>query len=386
MKNANKVYDRGSHLIRSLVLMVTEDCNLRCEYCYVRKRPNKMDIETAEQAVDLLFSVNRVCPDRLEVGFFGGEPMMEVGLIDHVCRYARDKAGQIGSRIGFAMTTNATMFSDYGKRVIREHNIGITCSLDGVAEIHDRFRKTRSGQGSFHLIEKAIPFLVGLTSVNVRMTVMPETTSAVVSSLRCLINKGLKRFSLSPVIEARWDGKGLGHLVDAWEGLYSLQEEFKDSGVVINNIGKVESLLCSPDPRGYGCGAARSMAAVDSGGRLYPCHRFVGYFRNSPKQSIGDVFKGFDDQKRKNYITSNLVANQSGCGAGLFDDSAMPPDKKCNTCLLQRVCGNSCIALNEYLTGQPQRPAQINRVLSQIVMSTHIRMKSGLELPNQLCK
>jgi len=92
-------------------LIITEDCNCRCSYCFVEgKKPRSMDAATAVRSIDFLLdhcgklkSVN--------VLFFGGEPLLEFDLIQHIISYCEKKQPETGKKITFSMTTNGTLLT-----------------------------------------------------------------------------------------------------------------------------------------------------------------------------------------------------------------------------------------------------------------------------------
>ena len=82
--------------VKSVTFIVTHQCNLRCSYCYeTNKSEARMTEETARRCVDLLFQEDErgdglVTPenaDGLILDFIGGEPMLEIGLIDRIVSY-----------------------------------------------------------------------------------------------------------------------------------------------------------------------------------------------------------------------------------------------------------------------------------------------------------
>ena len=79
-----------------LVLSVTRACNMRCHYCYTgKKSPQTLSDVAARRAVDR--AVASLAPGgTLELGFFGGEPLLEPDLVRAVLDYAR------GKKIGFS--------------------------------------------------------------------------------------------------------------------------------------------------------------------------------------------------------------------------------------------------------------------------------------------
>lgn len=84
--------------IGTIALQVTQGCNLRCKYCaYSGSYDNRvhsskrMSKEIAFKAIDFLFdhSIDR---DRVSLGFYGGEPLLELDLIKECVKYAKKRA------------------------------------------------------------------------------------------------------------------------------------------------------------------------------------------------------------------------------------------------------------------------------------------------------
>lgn len=63
--------------VRTLMVYLTEDCNLRCTYCFVKKKKRSMSSEVARKTVDFFLSPAVSGSERdLQVNFFGGEPLL----------------------------------------------------------------------------------------------------------------------------------------------------------------------------------------------------------------------------------------------------------------------------------------------------------------------
>ena len=79
--------------ITRLELFLTENCPMHCDYCFVSKKDkqNQMSFEVAKEAIDFLIRESRD-KQRLEILFFGGEPLVEYKLIKQVVHYAKVKA------------------------------------------------------------------------------------------------------------------------------------------------------------------------------------------------------------------------------------------------------------------------------------------------------
>ena len=143
--------------MKQLTLQVTQQCNLRCEYCAYsgiynnnRKHSNKrMNFETAKKAIDF-FLEHTSNTSNIIIGFYGGEPLLEFNLIKQCVTYVEQIVE--GKKVLFNMTTNGTLLTDDIIEFMANHNIHISISLDGSKEEHDKSRKFRNGNGSFDTI------------------------------------------------------------------------------------------------------------------------------------------------------------------------------------------------------------------------------------------
>jgi len=137
-----------------LGLEVTEQCNLRCQYCVhtdenqeSRAHGNKhMSTETAFAAIDHLRK-NSHDADGINIIFYGGEPLLNFPLIEKSIRYAstvfQDKD------VSFSMTTNGTYITSKVAAFLFANNVSVKVSLDGPATVHNRYRKNSNGKGSY---------------------------------------------------------------------------------------------------------------------------------------------------------------------------------------------------------------------------------------------
>ncbi|NJL26613.1 MAG: radical SAM protein [Thermoanaerobaculia bacterium] len=132
----------------SLILNVTEACNLRCGYCiyggsYAGRRAHgraMMRWEVARRAIDHLAAHSREArvPERM-LGWYGGEPCLAFPLIERSAAYFgevfRDQPKV------FHLTTNATVWNETMLDFFAEHEVRLLVSLDGPAERHDAYRR-----------------------------------------------------------------------------------------------------------------------------------------------------------------------------------------------------------------------------------------------------
>ena len=93
-KSMGKDYTVGSqveswqgNMAQSLTFIVTADCNLRCKYCYITHKSNdkRMSFEVAQKFIDYILESPIKKQKAVILDFIGGEPLLEVELIDSIC-------------------------------------------------------------------------------------------------------------------------------------------------------------------------------------------------------------------------------------------------------------------------------------------------------------
>ncbi|MBU2616148.1 MAG: radical SAM protein [Nanoarchaeota archaeon] len=139
-----------------LFLEATEQCNLGCSYCiysddypYERQEtPREMAFATAKKAIDDLAPLSG---HNLMIGFYGGEPSLNMDLVRGVIRYSRGKFPN--KELDFSMTTNFFDVEEYIPEIVDE-GIYINLSLDGPEGVHDKSRRTKGGKPTYQKIRE----------------------------------------------------------------------------------------------------------------------------------------------------------------------------------------------------------------------------------------
>lgn len=100
-----KTPPQWSSKAQTITFVVTEDCNLRCKYCYITHKASnkKMSFETAKKFIDYILTADIETADSVIVDFFGGEPFMEVSLVDKISDYFKLKTYEL-NLLGFGIT------------------------------------------------------------------------------------------------------------------------------------------------------------------------------------------------------------------------------------------------------------------------------------------
>ncbi len=150
--------------LRAITLQVTQNCNLRCDYCVYSGKYNtrehsdkRMSFEMAKKGIDFLLehSYDR---SKIEVAFYGGEPLLEFELIKMCVKYIEKKAPE--RSVAYSMTTNGTLLDEKKVAYLVEHRFDIMVSFDGPKEIHDKYRVfANSGKGTYDLVMKNVQYI-----------------------------------------------------------------------------------------------------------------------------------------------------------------------------------------------------------------------------------
>jgi uncharacterized protein len=155
--------------IRNITFNITEQCNFRCGYCVysgnydvVRKHSSrKLSLDTAKKAVDKLLKwvqlKRRTIKTRsINIGFYGGEALLEFQLIDEIIKYTKLKfsSQRIKGKfdVEFRLNTNGYLLTDHVIKFLVENNITLDVSMDGPKEEHDKFRLTKKGLNTWDTI------------------------------------------------------------------------------------------------------------------------------------------------------------------------------------------------------------------------------------------
>ena len=154
--------------LQTLVLNLTNQCNLSCHYCYEygadkiatpQGKPKFMNLETAKAAVDLLLAqAHGRTP--VQITFFGGETLMNFPLLQGVVAYADEQLANRSGSVSYSLTTNGTLLTPPIIDFLAEHRIGVTVSMDGPRELHDQLRVFANGKGSYDVIEPKVRELI----------------------------------------------------------------------------------------------------------------------------------------------------------------------------------------------------------------------------------
>ena len=311
---------------KSITFIVTKDCQLACKYCYLvgKNSKERLSWKTAKKAIDFLLNHEDDFKEESVIwDFIGGEPFLEIDLIDQICDYIKAEMFRLNhhwfNSFRFSLSTNGINYdSEKVQRFIQKNrnhlSIGIT--IDGTREKHDlnRIWKTKDGfspkpedeKGSYDDVVRNIPlWLKQFPDASTKVTISSADIKYIKDSVLHLYSLGIHEVNINVVFEDVWhEGDDLefeNQLMLLADTIID-NDFYKDYACSFFNEHIGKPLLPVYD-NGNWCGAGR-MLAVDAAGNFYPCTRFAQYsLRDKKAWIIGNVNDGIDKNKLRPFLT-----------------------------------------------------------------------------------
>lgn len=302
--------------LNTLVLHLTEACNLACAYCCQGEahKGRIMSLETAQKAMDFLLDHSGPM-QKLTLVLFGGEPLLNFKVISEIVPYAREAAEACDKAMEFSITTNGVLLTDRIVDFLVENNVAVTVSIDGPGPVHDRFRRFPNGSSTHQAILPGVRRLVkGRRPVAARATVA-RNPDAVPESLDHLLSLGFVEAGFAPVTTSdpafQLDAAGMDRLLERFRELTErfLAKAAKGDLLGFTNLIDLLVVLHEGEVKTHPCGAALGMLAVDPQGKLHPCQRLS----EADHPLMGTIFDGVNPEAMAAFRRSGALAAKTEC-------------------------------------------------------------------------
>lgn len=318
-----------SGMAKSITFIVTKDCQLACKYCYLvgKNSKERMPWEVAKLAIDyILDNENDFKEESVIWDFIGGEPFLEIDLIDKICDYLKTEMFRRNhhwfNSYRFSFSTNGINYhtekvQNFIKKNHEHLSIGIT--IDGTERKHDLNRiwktpemekgimpKPEEERGSYQDVVKNIPlWLEQFPGGGTKVTISSADIPYIKESVLHLYSLGIHEVNINCVFENVWkDGddklfeEQLMQLADAIiDGEY-----YNDYACSFFTEHMGKPMDCILENQNW-CGVGK-MLAIDAAGNFYPCTRFAQYsLRDKKAWIIGNIHDGIDKNKLRPFLT-----------------------------------------------------------------------------------
>ncbi len=340
--------------LSTMVLNVTNQCNLACTYCYEYGEDKIVDTEhgkqskfmtetTARESVDFLLGASsRIA----HLTFFGGETLLNFPVLRATIGYARQRAAELGKEIDFSLTTNATLLRPDIIEFLAENHVGVTISIDGPRELQDKFRVFHNGAGSYDVVAPKIKELLRVhrsRPIGARVTLTSETIDVTRIYRHLTEEIGFWEVGFAPVTTSPDQHYAIGERgFDNMLGQFrALAFEFLEHVAAnrhhgFSNVKDTLEEIHKGVSKAYPCGAGLGLLGVSTDGDVALCHRFAG----SDAHKLGTVRDGIDHGAQAAFLASHHIADKTDC----------------SRCWARPLCSGGCYHEAHVRYGTTRRP------------------------------
>lgn len=323
--------------IRSLTINVSQICNLHCSYC-AAGGDGSYGAPIKEIELQKLYDQIRMLLHDVPAGdsftftFLGGEPLLAPHAIRSIARFIKLQVAGRGIAVRYGIVTNGTLITPENAELLASIGCHVTISIDGPAEVNDRSRPTRGGQGStlrtLQGLENLKRVHSRLGSLNAAATFGTHYTG-VLATYRFLRSFDFDKIKIE--FAASSDDREASRAY-AQEVAKTAEEAWSFGGEnELRKFNVFDYLFRTLDKQKRihnFCGAGKDHLQVDAQGRFYVCQWFV----NDKTEEVGDGTT-LDHEKLKAYADPLTELN------------------KCGNCWARHLCGGGCMFVHRLKTG-----------------------------------
>lgn len=297
-------------LLRTVYLKLTDECNLRCNYCYAGsgKASNVLTIDTLRKIAK---QVAEISPT-VEYVMTGGEPLLHAHALDFA-----EEVNNLGNTVHI-LTNGVLINTDEIAQKIADVTKLVKISVDGTTEaIHSLSR----GKNNLKQVEYGINLLIKHgANVQVAMTVTKKN----VHDLANMNAKWGSYLTLQPLFKIG-RGKGKSNIALTGEEYYRAMDEVQN----IAPLGNVASVLEGLRGRGVKkCALAEREISISETGDVYPCQLL-----HFPEFLAGNIHI---DNLPDIYFNNTILNNLRKVNVDTIEE--------CSKCSIRLICAGGCRA------------------------------------------
>ena len=375
---------------RTVMLNLTDNCNLACKYCFVEQHPHNMSLEIAKDAINYIYNnitylkeknllQDVIMPDddgiiRYHINFFGGEPLLRYNqVIVPLVKYIEET---YPNTFRFGITTNVTLLNKEKVDFFKEHNFGILTSIDGAEKTQCFNRPCRNGDNSFKLIEKNLPYLLeNFPNLCFRSTGYAPTIHHLFENYLYAESLGFPSYAIVINERDEWTEEQKEILKDQLIKIQWYRFQQRAQGIMpihctqleLNNDGFPNLFTDECNIKNTDnilrCGLGTVSCAIGWDGKIYGCQQDVS-IDNKNIFYIGDIYNGIDPERHK-YLLSKY-----------FTEINNPIPEKCQNCIIKNTCygtcDSCCPSTNYELFGDTHQVSDIRCFFHQQIFKTSL--------------
>lgn len=313
-------------------IWTTSGCNAQCYYCFENGVKNiTMSTNTASALVGFIEKLLE-CGDRLEIEWFGGEPLLNTKIIDFISEHLIKICTEKKCTYQSAMISNGSLISrDIVEKMKSKWKLSaIQITLDGYDEYYDKAKRYFN------------PKLYNFWNVISNIKLLAENDIFVSIRMNYDTSNFISLKKLIEFLHSELSGyEKVGYYIyPLWDALNEDDPNaFRTKTLADNNLIKLFDMLVNYNMntiinvarlkyRKHQCKSCNKYSyAILADGKIVKCCETF-------KQILGDVWNGISDREHYDFWTSNEL------------------DDKCKTCVYLPICQGGC--KSSHFTKMPQ--------------------------------
>jgi len=297
--------------IKQYELILSEDCNLRCTYCfdnYLSDRENKCTIDNI-MSIDiipnlLLFIDSTKSKENINISLFGGEPLLNW---EFFTKFVIEAKKRYGNNCSISTVTNGTLLTTEKIDFLKYYDIGVSISLDGI-ELANICRINKNNENTWNSVINILPEVISkIPNINIKMVVNKENYKYLYDSYKFLIK-------LIPSVEILFnyhtDWLTDTVLKEIEEVYYKLFIQEKEIPFISLQKFVNKNYICGTDNF---CGDAKDTISINPKGELFFCHQFIPKLNDKYSgrlMSYGNIIDGFINKDIYNIFKDRTKFNK----------------------------------------------------------------------------
>lgn len=327
-------------------LHITNNCNLNCRYCYINKNNIDMDFDMAKEIIDkLIVSLKEKNFNKIVLSFSGGEPLLRVDLIEKIIDYCNSFHN---ISFSYRILTNGILIGDRVIKLIKENNVDVRISLDGIKEYNDKNRCYYDKRGSYYDVVNGILYLKkNDIEPTINVVVTKENIDGLFELTKRLIDFNLPfRFSLEKsnnnimpsIINVQ------SKIIRKLKSCLKLILKCYSKGIFDNSFNVDDISFNNSTCRN--CGVGDNIIAIGSNGDVALCGMDLC-------RPISNIYKDND-----------LISKINACEVSKFNINKV---NECKSCIWKHVCNNGCPILNYNIFGDFNKKSSYCKIYREII-------------------
>lgn len=309
----------------TLELKISDQCSMRCPYCYETFTDTYMTKEMFDSKLpEIIDLMQRSSTTNLNLSFFGGEPMMNFDLIKHATKQLR----KLPIETNLVIISNMTLIDEEKLKWIQDNDVGVSWSFDGMGSdtsrpIVPQFINPKSNgveySSTMELYKDKMPLISQLTK-GCKVMIWPGNMHEMSSNLDFFLEMGIPSPDFSIVRDDVWSRQNLidfrGYIIELADKYIEYTKQGKYINIGFFSLAILDNIFgLTYSKRPFGCFAGVHGAVMTTDGKFYPCARF------SDKKLL-EIDKDFSFEywaekfKPENYDKCQTCEIKDVCNAG----------------------------------------------------------------------